>query len=50
MTDHCGFALPLETDALTCDREPGHDGMHRDDGFGLYFYPKAPRLEWLEVP
>ena len=35
----------LTRNIIVCDREQGHEGMHRDNGQNLYWHPGAPHLE-----
>lgn len=35
----------LTRNVIVCDREQGHEGMHRDNGQNLYWHPGAPHLE-----
>lgn len=37
-------------DYLDCEREAGHDSMHRSGTFGIYWFPTAPPLEVIEIP
>ncbi|QGJ89417.1 hypothetical protein PBI_SMARTIES_12 [Microbacterium phage Smarties] len=37
-------------DFLNCDREEGHEGIHRSDSYGLWWYEKAPPVEVIELP
>uniref|UniRef100_A0AAU7J7H6 Minor tail protein n=2 Tax=unclassified bacterial viruses TaxID=12333 RepID=A0AAU7J7H6_9VIRU len=46
----CGWVQTVGPTMLRCHREPGHDGIHRDDKHRAYFAPTAPPLEWLEMP
>jgi hypothetical protein len=51
MRDTCDAEHDLGNgmDSLGCDRESGHDGMHRQNDGNLWWYPGAPPLETIEV-
>jgi len=35
---------------LTCGREIGHPGIHRDDYVDAWWYHGAPKLDVIEIP
>lgn len=35
---------------LTCSREDGHEGIHRDGTENLWWLPGAPPLEVIDLP
>ena len=46
----CTARHDLTRNVLVCNRETGHEGMHRDNGQNLYWHPGAPPLERVELP